>query len=450
MAEIAERTGSFLEGFDAFLRSAASRSPERLQAMRRSAIDRLASTGFPSKRDEEWKYTNISPVLERVFAPVITSQGNGVARRDVDRFTFGAVAWHTLVFIDGHFSRELSTLHPLHDGVIIGSLAETIDRQFEAIEPYLARVTPHDTDAFTALNTAFLRDGGFVFVPDAVAIESPVHLLYVATGGTGAHMVHPRNLIVARENSAVTVVESFVRISDGVCFTNPVTEIVMGPHASVEHYKLQDESPDAYHVGSIHSRQGRDSVYTSICVSLGAALSRHNIVSTLDGKGAECTLNGLFTATGTRHVDVHTTIDHLQPNCSSREVYKGILDGRSHGVFNGKIIVRPDAQKSDARQTNKNLLLDGRARINTKPQLEIFANDVKCTHGATVGRLEAESLFYMRSRGIGEQTARAILTKAFASEIVDFIKPDPIRAHLDSVLHEQIEHMGEAMIPGGA
>jgi Fe-S cluster assembly protein SufD len=295
--------------------------------------------------------------------------------------------------------------------------------------------------AFVALNTAFLTDGACVEIPARTVVQGVVHLMFLSApaGGTRPAMAHPRVLIVAGDGSQASVVESYAGPGGGRYFTNTVTEVALGEHAVVDHYKLQFESEAAYHVGAVHLRAHRSATFASHSIALGGALVRNDIVAVLDGEGAECTLNGLYLADAQRLVDNHTTIDHAQPHCGSREVYKGVLADRARGVFNGKIIVRPDAQKTDARQTNRALLLSEDAQINTKPQLEIFANDVKCTHGAAVGQLDDEAVFYLRSRGLDAGEARRMLIRAFVGDVVNRIPSDRLRSHVEQrverVLH---------------
>src|SRR5439155_1493343 len=272
------------------------------------------------------------------------------------------------------------------------------------------------------------------FLPRGAVVEEPIELLYVATTPGEGTVAHPRNLIVAGVNSQATLVETYLGLEDNVYFTNAVTEIVLGENAVLDHYKVQRESTEAFHVATTQVHHDRRSNFKSLYVALGGGLVRNEVRATLDAEGCECTLNGLYLATGTQHIDNHTVIDHAQPHCASHELYKGILDGNAHGVFNGKIFVREDAQKTDAKQTNQTLLLSEDATINTKPQLEIFADDVKCTHGATVGQLSADALFYLRSRGLGLQEARSLLTFAFANDIIERIQVEPLRARLEELL----------------
>ncbi len=401
---------------------------------RKAAIAHFAELGFPTTRHEEWKFANVAPLTKTPFQSVAGSELDVVTAESLKRFTFGGLDCTQLVFVNGRFAEELSTIRPLHNGMKVGSLAAALDSDRERVEPYLALHAGYKDQAFVALNTAFVEDGAFVFVPPGKIVEHPLHLLFVSTSPGEPTVSHPRNLIVVGDNSQITIVESYVGLDDSLYFTNSVTEIIAGQNAVIDHCKLQQESEKAFHIATLAVHQDRASNFTSHSISLGGAFVRNDVNAKLDAEGVECTLNGLYVAGGDQLVDNHTLIDHAKPHCNSHEVYKGVLDGKSKGVFNGKIIVRPDAQKTDAKQTNKNLLLSDKAVIDTKPQLQIYADDVKCTHGATIGQLDNDAIFYLRSRGIGPEDARNMLTYAFANDILSRIKIDKVRAHLDAAL----------------
>jgi Fe-S cluster assembly protein SufD len=303
----------------------------------------------------------------------------------------------------------------------------------DLVRDNLGTVTSYDDNAFTALNTALCLDGAVIHVGRDLAAAAPIHLLFVSDADLAKGSAHPRVLIVAERNSKATVVESYVSLGEAVYFTNAVTEISLGDGATVAHYKIQRESPRAFHVGTVDVRQGRDSHLVQFSFATGARLSRTNVYTTLAGEGCGATLNGLFLGTGAQHVDHQTRIEHQAENCYSREVYKGILDDTAHGVWNGKVYVHPEAQKTDGKQENHTLLLSDRAVIDTKPQLEIFADDVKCTHGATIGRIDKTALFYMKSRGVGAARARQLLTYAFAADVLEKIELDPVRDALEQI-----------------
>ena len=435
MTALTEDKDTYLSAFTRFEQERAGDAAP-LRKLRQAAIDRFAAHGFPTPDDEEWRFTPLAALTRVPFAPAAPAN---VAPADIDRAAFDAGPGSRLVFVNGYFVPYLSSLQALPPGAVVASLAEALTRHFDEVEPHLARHADAEDNPFVALNTAFLRDGAFVSLPRGAAVEGPIHLVFVSAGGGAPAVCHPRNLIVAGAHAQATVVESYVGLGGDVAFTNAVTEIVADEAAALDHYKVQRESRAAFHVATQQVRQGRASNFRSHAVTLGGRLARNDVNAYLGGEGCECTLNGLYLADGERLVDNHTRIDHATPRCASHELYKGVLDGKAHGVFNGKIYVHQDAQKTDAKQTNQTLLLSSDAVINTKPQLEIFADDVKCTHGATVGQLDAEALFYLRSRGIPRDEARALLTFAFANDIVSRINVAPLRDALEARLAGRTE-----------
>jgi len=407
--------------------------PAWLDSLRREAIARFEELGFPTTEDEEWRHTSVLPIRETRFEP----GGYDPAAVDMaaaEHLTFGGIPHHRLVFVNGHFSRELSQVGPLPQGVRIESLADALDAEPALLEPHLGRVAGFHQHSFAALNTALFQDGALVLLPRGAVVREPIHLLHVAVPGGAPVMAHPRALLLAGEASEATIVESYVGLGAGVCWTNAVTEAWIGETAVIDHCKVQRENLSAFHTAVLEARLERSSVFTTHAISVGADLMRNDINAWLGGEGCEATLNGVYMAAGRQHMDTHTRIDHAMPHCPSHEVYRGILDGRARGVFNGRIHVHPGAQKTDAKQTNQNLLLSDDAQVITKPQLEIYADDVRCTHGATVGQLSADAIFYLRSRGIGLQEARSLLTYAFASDIVERIKVEPLRKNLESAI----------------
>ena len=401
--------------------------PPWLPPLQRAAQSRFAELGFPGRRDEEWRFTDVRPIAEIPFHP---ATGSTDAAEIVAEFAFAGVP--QIVFVNGRYVPELSTIACLPDGAKVEPLSEALRNSAALLEPHLGRYAEFEREPFVALNTALFDEGAFVYIPRGAAIEEPIHLLYVASENHAA--AYPRTLIVAQENSRATLIESYAGAKSAVYFTNAVTEVVLAENAVVDHYKLQRESDSAFHIAQMNVRLKRHSSFASHSITFGGAITRNDVVAILSAEHIECTLNGLYLGDGDRVVDNHTTIDHAMPNCNSHEVYKGILDDRSRGIFNGKIYVREDAQKTDAKQTNRTLLLSEDAQVNTKPQLEIFADDVKCTHGATVGQLNASQLFYLRTRGIPLEDARALLVYAFASDIVSRIKVEPVREALDAHL----------------
>ena len=405
--------------------------PAWLRRLRNEAKDRFLVTGFPGVKDEDWKYTSVAGIEERRFRLAPQDDG-GLSSSDVAGHLPGDAAGNVLVFANGRYRADLSVRRPLPPGVHLGSLSEALSGGGDGLVPHFSR---SPANAFTDLNTMLMEDGVFLHVGKEVEVPEPIHLLFLASGGERPVMVHPRNVIVAGEGSRVTVVERYAGLSAAGSLVNAVTDITAGRSASVVHYRFQEDGPDAYHIASLRARQGKGSRFAAHSVSLGARLSRSDVHAVLDGEGAECLLNGLYLGNGEQHVDHFTTIDHAKPEGSSREYYRGILDGRSRGVFRGRVIVRKDAQKTDARQSNRNLLLSRESEADSRPQLEIHADDVKCTHGATVGPLDEEKVFYMRSRGIDESSARGLLAYAFAADILGrFDLPDVRRTFEEKLL----------------
>jgi Fe-S cluster assembly protein SufD len=433
MIDQQEEKNIYLSDFARFERSAAGNGQSWLGRIRKAALARFAENGFPTPRDEEWRFTNVAPLAKLPFRSAGRYEKNTLTGKKLDQATLPVGRCSRLVFVNGHYAPELSALEKLPQGVTVSSLAAALAAHPQSALPHLTKYASYQQQAFTALNTAFLQDGAYVSVPRGKVVETPIYLVFVATSSGEGRVAHPRNLVIAEEQSQVRIVESYVGLEEEVYFTNAVTEVVAGEGAIVEHYKVQRESEEAFHVATLQIQQARNSNFTSHLFSLGGGLVRNEINAELGGEGCVCTLNGLYTAGGQQHIDNHTMIDHALPHCASHELYKGILDGKAHGVFNGKIYVRQDAQKTDAKQTNQTLLLSDNAVINTKPQLEIYADDVKCTHGATIGQLQDEAIFYLRSRGIGREQARSLLTFAFANDLIGRIAIEPLRAGLESL-----------------
>ena len=408
--------------------------PGWLYAQRAQAANVFQAQGFPTRRDEEFRFTPVTPIAETVWSQ---AQNGTVTPAEVDAYSYQGLTGPQLVFVDGLYRPELSRMQALPAGVVVSPLTNAV--QEGQAEAHLNQYTAFGATAFTVWNTSAWADGAFVHVPANAVVDVPIHLLYITSRQDAPVVSHPRSLFVSDAHSQVTLVETYAGPEGVTYLTNAVTECILGDGANVDHYKVQRESLRAYHVGSLHVQLSRASNFTSHAITLGGSIVRNDANSTFNGEGAECTLNGLYRANGRQLIDNHTAIDHAKAHCDSHEVYKGILGGHARGVFNGKIFVREDAQKTDAKQTNQTLLLSGDAQINTKPQLEIFADDVKCTHGATIGQLSADALFYLRARGIPETEARALLVYAFASDIVSRIKVEAVRAHLDRVLLEERE-----------
>ncbi len=420
----------YVEQQAAFAKNGGGSAPAWLRDARRAAIARFETLGFPTMKNEDWHFTNAAPIAAAEFA-LLHGDAAPVSASALAPYRFNA-SWPTLVFVNGRFRAELSSGAP-GAGVRVMDMPRAWRETPELLERHLTRIATSDSASFTALNTAFLDDGAVLHIAANVEAAVPVHLIFVADERAADGAAHVRNLIVAERGAQAGVVESYVSIGAARYFTNAVTELHVGDGATVRHVKVQRESERAYHVHTVQAVQGRDSHFQSFSFAIGAALSRTNVYTALAGPGCGATLNGLYMTDGEQHVDHQTRIEHIAPNCFSRELYKGILGGASHGVFNGKVYVHPEAQKTDGKQTNANLLLSERARVDTKPQLEIFADDVKCTHGATVGRLDPNALFYLESRGIGGDLARRLLTYAFAADVIETIELAPVREQLESL-----------------
>jgi Fe-S cluster assembly protein SufD len=407
---------------------------EWVNKVRADAIKQFGDAGFPSGRDERWRFTNFAGLVEKNY-----TVGNGQTMA-VPELPDGFGSWGAsrIVFVNGIFSPELSSVQRLPDGVFAGRLSGAISEGIEPVSQNLARIERPSENPFAALNTAFLTDGTVLCVPDRVVVDEPIQFLYLTSDENAAAVTQPRNLVILGESAEATVVEGYFGFGNADHWTNVVTESVVGDGAQLHAYRIQLEGSNTYHTAATRSRQGRDSRYAFTTIEFGGLLSRHDIRAILDGTGAECLLNGLLQVSDKQHVDQHTTIEHAQPHGSSRESFNGIFDGRSHGVFTGRILVQHGAQQTDARQSSRNLLLSDTARVDTQPQLEIFANDVKCTHGATVGPIDDEAMFYLQSKGLTSDAARAMLTYGFGSEISSSILMDDLRGWVDAKLQSRL------------
>jgi len=409
---------------------------------REAALARFAVSGFPTTHDEDWKYTSVAPILRQALVA-----GAGVGDADaaaglIDALQLEPQTGHWLVFVDGRHAPQLSSLKPLPAGVVLGSLARALEQEPTQLAPHLPALAGQTV--FGDLNTAFMADGAYLYLPDGAEVEEPVHLLFLTTQSGVA--LHSRNLLIAGAGARATVIEHHAGAAGAVYLHNVVTQIILAENAAIGHYKLQQESAQAFHVAGIHASQQRGSRFESHSISLGAQLARNDIATVFQAEGCDATLNGLYLAADGQHVDHHTLVDHAAPAGSSREYYRGVLDGAGRAVFNGKVIVRPGAQKTNAQQSNHNLLLSRDAEIDTKPQLEIYADDVQCTHGATVGQIDEQQRFYLRSRGIDDAVAQALLVHAFAHDVVERIGVPSLRQRLERILLARLPqagHLGE-------
>jgi len=410
-------------------------APPWLEPIRSAAIDRFQELGFPTRKREDWKYTNVANVADFVTNGFDRNRPESIADdAELDTSTLE----HALVFVNGRCDLERSHAGGLPSGAVIDSLARVLNERPEFARPMLSRAADLGDRAFVALNIAFQQDGALVSIPPGVTLENPIYLIFVSTEAASGCIDHPLILIRVGEGASATVVARHVSVGKAAYTKNVVSDIELADGANLQHVGLELESESAFHLATLNARIGRDAHFTSHSVSLGAAVARHEVRAVLEGQGAECTLNGLYIASGGRHVDNQTVVDHAEPHGTSRELYKGILSGRAKGVFNGTVIVRPDAQKTSAEQSNPNLLISGSAEVDTRPNLEIYADDVKCTHGATVGRLDDDAMFFLRARGISEQIARQMLSHAFAAEVIDRIPDEPLRDRIRQRVEESL------------
>lgn len=404
-----------------------------LNQLRARAIDSVGTQRLPNKYDEEWRFTDISP-LTRLAYPS-SQQQSKLKFSDIDKFYLQNIT-NRLVFVDNHYSPDLSNVVD-SEIQIIGNLHSLMSSHTSTIESHLGRYAKFDHDIFTALNTAFLHDSALIIVPAKACITEPIHLLFIASQKEVSS--YPRSLVVSGPDSKVTLIEDYVSTNQSSYITNTVTEISLAAHAQVKHIRVQRDSKQAHHLANCAVSLADSSHYQSICVSLGAQISRYNLEVQLTGENSNCTIDGLTLISDQQLSDTHTNIDHLKPNCISYQQHKCIVDNAAHAVFNGKIKVRPQAQRTNSSQSSRNLLLSNTAKVDTKPQLEIFADDVKCTHGATVGQLDSEEIFYLESRGLSKTTARNLLTYAFAADVINRIPITSLKQQLEHIVLNQTQ-----------
>lgn len=433
--EVMKETDPYVAEFERIEKS----GPSWIYPIRQAGMARFSELGFPTLQDEDWRFTNVAPIAKFPFRPSVEAGEHGIRASEIERLPFSRIPGCRLVFVDGFFAQELSSIQPVSKGCYLGSLATASAEGHPVLQKHLARHARTERNAFTALNTAFFTDGAFVHVPDGMDFEHPIHLLFLSTGREQGNTSFPRNVIVAGKNSRLSVIESYAGVGEQAYVINAVSEIVVGENAVVEHCKFQDESPAGFHMAGIHAALSRSANFTYHSIALGAQLSRNNIHTSLDGPGVECILNGLYLTKDSQTADHWMFVEHAQPNCNSHEYFNGILEGNSKGVFHGRIFVHQVAQKTDAKQTNKNLLLSDNATANAKPQLEIYADDVKCTHGATIGQLNDDAVFYLRARGLSKETAKRMLIHAFAGEITERVRLRPLREELDQLVWDRLE-----------
>ena len=434
VTELARTENNYQAAFQAVRES--SPTVPWLELVRNSAMERFEQLGFPAVHNEEWKYTNLAPLAKQNFVPAVRSVNESL---DATQFVYPETETAHLVVLNGFLSQELSVKTGLENVVAIDLLSAVADARYNKIaRGYLARNAGYHNNGLAALNTAFLQSGLFLWIPKGIKVETPIQVTFLTDADQADQASFPRLLVVAEENSSATLIESFVSTRHQHYFTNAVAEVVLKEGARLEHYRMQRESDKAFHTSVTSASLGRNSSYDTTSINLGGRLARHDVSVVLDHEGAECRVDGLYLIGSDQHTDTHSVIDHQQPHCTSHQLYKGILDGNARAVFNGKIFVREGAQKTDAMQTNKNLLLSQQARVDTKPQLEIYADDVKCAHGAAVGQIDEEELFYLQARGINPELGRNLLTYGFAEEVIGKIKIDSIRSQLDKVVLQRL------------
>ena len=406
-----------------------------LLPLRKAGLARFAEHGYPTTRDEDWRFTSLKPLTELPFQPLLKPLGQALGQDAIDSITFAQHDTDRLIFVDGHFAEELSRVSEQTDGITVSNLAGRLS----GLENEIGSLSGSDENPLIALNDAFFTDGALIRIPANQRLAKPVHLLYLSTASEDGQAAHARNWIDAGANAQGTIIESHLSLGQSTASTNVVTETRVGNGANLEHIKFQDQSDSTIHLASLHSELSNDARYAFHSFAFGGRLSRNNLRMRLAKPGIECVLNGLYMTRGQQLADHHMIVDHAAPHCDSHEYFNGILDGQSRGVFHGRILVQQEAQKTDAKQTNKNLILSDNATANTKPQLEIYADDVKCTHGATIGELDDNAIFYLRARGLDTKTARRVLMHGFAGEIVDRIQHDAIREELDQLVWNRLE-----------
>lgn len=427
---------SLQAGFDARVKRLPGSQESWVRGLRKGAMTRLARQGFPTTRDEAWKYTDIRKYLPRLAAEE-AGAGSALSEQQVLAFASVVADAHRVVLVDGKFDAALSSLAGLPKGVKVESISRMLQEEPDNIEAHLH--DHHLSGAFAALNAALMIDGVYIEIPNGVVVEKPIQILAISSAGSQSPR-HIRHLIVAGEQAEATVIEHYASTGESSALLNTATDVELHAGSRVEHYLLQESNKGEVNIGSVRVHQHRDSYYHSLSAAFGSALSRRDIDVEMNGEGAECLLSGLYLATGTQHVDHHTRIDHLRRNCRSRESYKGVIGGRARAVFNGKVVVHKDADGTDSAQSNANLLLSDKAEIDTKPDLEIHADDVKCAHGATVGQLDMNQLFYLRSRGLSEGEARNVLMFAFVDEVLAGIMAPELRSYLERIALEKLPH----------
>ncbi|MXZ13275.1 MAG: Fe-S cluster assembly protein SufD [Candidatus Dadabacteria bacterium] len=429
---------SYVERLSEFLDSGRENAPEWVADLRREAISGFGKLGFPTLSDEEWRFTNLE-ALRRCSFSIAENGISDVSKKTVDSYGFPGLDCLRLVFVNGRFASSLSDGGDVGEGIVVKSLSGAIREHGDLVREHFAKYADYEKDAFISLNTSYFEDGVFVYVPDRTVFEKPVHVLHVSVDEGRPLFINPRNLIIVGQSSEAKVIEHYVSLSQSVYFSNAVTEVICGEDANLEHYRLEFESQKAFNFSTLRVNQQKNSNIASHSVLYGGAIVRNNVHPVLAGEGCNSDIYGLFISEGRQHMDNFMRVEHASPHCDSRQFYNGVLDGRSKGVFHGRILVHEGAEKTDAKQTNRNLLLSDTAQIDTKPQLEIYNDDVKCTHGATIGQMDEEALFYLCSRGIPMRKAKIIMLRAFTNETLEHMSIDSVRETLENVVMDWFE-----------
>ncbi|MEG8947517.1 Fe-S cluster assembly protein SufD [Rosettibacter firmus] len=411
-----------------------------LHKIREKSIQKFTELNFPTKENEEWKYTDITPILKHRFVPSLIVDNPQFSFEEINKYLFQDFDFYLVTLVNGIFYEQLSNINDLPEGVIIGSLKKLVNENQEILERYLNQFSG-DENIFHALNNIYANDGSVIIIDENVTVDKPIQILFINGNDNNEVLSSPRNFIIANKNSKASFIYNYKGFGNQKYFLNSTVNVFIDEAAIVDYYKIQEENENSFHIEKIDVIQKSKSVFNQFNINFGGELVRNDINSKLDGENIETHFYGLYLANGKQHIDNHTFIDHIKPNCISNELYKGILDDESHGVFNGKIFVRPGAQKTNAYQQNKAILLSPNAKVDTKPQLEIFADDVKCTHGAAVGHLDESAEFYIRSRGVPEELAKSILIRAFAYDVIETIKIEELREQINHIIFKHLHRV---------
>lgn len=439
MSIVLNKVDSYVKALPEFKKNYFNESPKWIGDIKEQAIQNFSRLGFPTLKDEDWRFTNLAPISRNTFH--IPEDGTSAIGKDtVDQYLVPGLDCHRLVFVNGKFVPGLSEIVSDEEGIIIKSLKDALNSESDLVQKHLAQYADFENESFTSLNTAFFEDGVFIYVSKSQVVDKPVYILNISTSKEEQTLISPRNLFVLEDNAEVKIVEQYASTGDNVYFSNVVTEFVLGENANAEHYLLELESTKAFNISTLRIQQARSSNIRSHSILMGGSIVRNNVHPVLNGEGCNSDIFGLYLSNDRQHMDNFMKVEHAKPHSDSRQFYNGILDDRSRGVFHGRIIVHEGAMQTDAKQTNRNLLLTDTAQIDTKPQLEIYNHDVKCTHGATIGQMDDEAIFYLKSRGVPEKEARSIMLQAFTNETIDKMSLQPVKDKVESLVLEWFEN----------